>query len=218
MENKTNEELIFLIYEDNHSEDAFAQLIKNLTPMMVKIGRKHLAKLHFYEDDDYIQEGSFLLWRLIQRRTYDEKHKFSNLFYTAFDRKCTNLYRDYVLKNMVQLSETEDYYGYGYHIGTFIEDEYARQYREKQRERNKKWYERTHPSSSKPQLPKLSEEERRERNRQCSRDYYLKNKDKCREAKRRWYAEHREYALLYQKAYDQGVRIGTKGPAKRRKK
>ena len=151
-------------------------------------------------------------------RTYDEKHKVSNLFYTAFDRKCTNLYRDYVLKNMVQLSETEDYYGYGYHIGTFIEDEYARQYREKQRERNKKWYERTHPSSSKPQLPKLSEEERRERNRQRSRDYYLKNKDKCREAKRRWYAEHREYALLYQKAYDQGVRIGTKGPAKRRKK
>ena len=52
---------------------------------------------------------------------------------------------------------------------------------------------------------------------QRSREYYLKNRDKCREAKRRWYAEHREYALQYQRAYDQGVRIGTKGPAKRRK-
>ena len=217
MENKSNEELIVLIYAGNQSEDAFAMLIKNLTPMMVKIGRKHLGKLHFYEDDDYIQEGSMLLWTLIQSHRYDGKRKFSNLFYTAFDHKCTNLYRDYVLKNMVQVSESEDYYSYGYRVGTFIEDEYARQYREKQREYNKRWYEKTRSAPTKPQPPKLTEEDRKERSRQRSREYYLKNRDKCREAKRRWYAEHREYALQYQRAYDQGVRIGTKGPAKRRK-
>lgn len=78
MENKSNEELIVLIYADNQSEDAFARLIKNLTPMMVKIGRKHLDKLHFYDDDDYIQEGSMLLWTLIQSHRYDGKRKFSN--------------------------------------------------------------------------------------------------------------------------------------------
>lgn len=54
MEHKSNEELIFLIYEENQSEDAFAQLIKNLTPMMIKIGREHLSKLHFYDIDDYV--------------------------------------------------------------------------------------------------------------------------------------------------------------------
>lgn len=214
---KSNEELISLIYAGDQSEHAFGRLIKNLTPMMFKIGRKHLDKLHFYEDDDYVQEGSILLWELIQSHRYDGERKFSNWFYTAFDHRCTNLYRNYVLKNMVQVSEREDLYNYGYHAGIFIEDEYAQEYREKQRERNKRWREEKFGATAKPQAPKLSEEERRERSRQRSREYYLKNRDKCREAKRRWYAEHREYALQYQKAYEQGVRIGTKGPAKGRK-
>lgn len=210
MEHKSNEELVFLIYEENQSEDAFAQLIKNLTPMMVKIGREHLSKLHFYDIDDYIQEGSIVLWSLIQGRKYDGERKFSNLFYTAFDRKCTKLYRDYVLKNMVQISESEDYYSYGYRVGTFVEDAYAKEYREKQRERNKQLYKKSHPKSVQEARPKLTVEERKELARQRSREYYLKNKEKCREAKRQWYAEHREYALLYQRAYDQGIRIRKK--------
>jgi hypothetical protein len=210
MQHKSNEDLVFLIYEGNQSEDAFAQLIKNLTPMMIKIGREHLSKLHFYDIDDYVQEGSIVLWSLIQSHRFDGERKFSNLFYTAFDRKCTNLYRDYVLKNMVQISETEDYYAYGYRVCTFVEDEYAKQYREKQRERNKHWYEKSHPKPAQEERPKLTEEERKELTRQRSREYYHKNKEKCREAKRQWYAEHREYALLYQRAYDQGIRTRKK--------
>lgn len=210
MQDKSNEELVFLIYEGYQSEDAFAQLIKNLSPMMIKIGQEHLNKLHFYDIDDYVQEGSIVLWSLIQSRKYDGERKFSNLFYTAFDHKCTNLYRNYVLKNMVQLSEAEDCYSYGYRVGIFVEDEYARQYREKQKERNKRWYEKSHPKPPQEARPKLTEEERKELARQRSREYYLKNKEKCREAKRQWYAEHREYALLYQRAYDQGIRTRKK--------
>mgnify|MGYP003314980812 CR=1 FL=1 len=215
MKDKTNEELIFLIYEGDQSENAFAQLIKNLTPMMIKIGREHLGKLPLYDNDDYIQEGAILLWSLIQKRQYDGKRKFSNLFYTAFEHKCTSLYRDYVLKNMVQISESEDYYTYGYRMGTFVEDEYAREYREKQKERNKRWREKKYPKSPSPTPPKLTEEERKERARQRSREYYLKNKEKCQEAKRRWYAENREYALQYQRAYDQGIRVDKNAPIKR---
>ena len=43
MENLSNEELVSLIYEDDSSEDLLRRLIKNLTPMMVKIGKKHLS-------------------------------------------------------------------------------------------------------------------------------------------------------------------------------
>ena len=215
MENLSNEELVSLIYEDDSSEDLLGRLIKNLTPMMVKIGKKHLSKLYLYDVDDYIQEGTVVLWRLIQSRKYDGKRKFSNLFYSAFEHKCINLYRDYVLKNMVQLYTGEDYYNYGYRVVTLVEDEYVQQYREKQRERNKRWYEKTHGTSSK--APKLSEEERKERNRQRSREYYLRNKEKCQESKRRWYRENREYALEYQRAYGQSLRAGINNFEKRRK-
>ena len=215
MENLSNEELVSLIYEDDSSEDLLGRLIKNLTPMMVKIGKKHLSKLYLYDVDDYIQEGTVVLWRLIQSRKYDGKRKFSNLFYSAFEHKCINLYRDYVLKNMVQLYTDEDYYNYGYRVVTLVEDEYVQQYREKQRERNKRWYEKTHGTS--PKAPKLSEEERKERNRQRAREYYLRNKEKCQEAKRRWYRENREYALEYQRAYGQSVRTGVNDFEKRRK-
>ena len=215
MENLSNEELVSLIYEDDSSEDLLGRLIKNLTPMMVKIGKKHLSKLYLYDVDDYIQEGTVVLWRLIQSRKYDGKRKFSNLFYSAFEHKCINLYRDYVLKNMVQLYTGEDYYNYGYRVVTLVEDEYVQQYREKQRERNKRWYEKTHGTS--PKAPKLSEEERKERNRQRAREYYLRNKEKCQEAKRRWYRENREYALEYQRAYGQSIHTGINDFEKRRK-
>ena len=82
-------------------------------------------------------------------------------------------------------------------------------------ERNKRWYEKTHGTS--PKAPKLSEEERKERNRQRAREYYLRNKEKCQEAKRRWYRENREYALEYQRAYGQSVRTGVNDFEKRRK-
>lgn len=218
MNTKSNEELLELIYDGIQGEYALEQLIANLRPMMIKIGYMHLRKIPIYDEDDYVQEGSIVLWTLIQSRKYDSRGKFSTLFYTAFDRKCTNLYRDYVLKNLIQLAEQEDLYHYGYHTTTFAEDAYAEKYREQHREHCRRWYEanrQTEPST--PRI-KLTEEERKERARQRSREYYQKNKEKCRAAKRKWYSENREYALAYQRAYEQGVRIGQKGPAKKRGK
>lgn len=217
MDTKTNEELLEMYSSGENADNALQQLIKNLTPMMLSIGRKHLAKVPFYDSDDYIQEGCITLWNIIKKDVYNKNCKLSSLFYTAFDRRCTNLFRDYVLKNLIKIHETDDVYYYGYEICTLVEDEYAIQYREKHREQCRKYNEKHHLKQPTPkETPKLTEEERKERNRIRSREYYLANREKYKAAKKKWYQEHREYALQYQKAYDNGYRIGTKGPCKKR--
>ena len=216
METKTNEELVGMIYADKDVALAFMQLIKNLRPVMIKIGHKHLSKLYIYETDDCVQEGSLVLWSLLKKRVYDGRAKFFSLFYTAFTYKCTNLYRDYVLKNLIPLSETGDFYCYGYSVSKIAVDQYASEYRIKQRERNKALYKKKQASSTSSSTA-LTLEEKQERSRQRSREYYQKNKEKCRAAKHKWYMEHREYALHYQKAYEHGVRIGRKGPCGKRR-
>ncbi|MCH5314562.1 MAG: hypothetical protein J1E81_01515 [Eubacterium sp.] len=138
----SNEDLLKRIYSQEQAEKAFQQLIINLRPMMIKIGKEHLSKIAIYDLDDYIQESSIVLWQLIQSKKFNWESKFSTLFYTAFDRKCTNLYRDYVLKNMIVLSESEDFCYYGYHATLLVEDEIARKYRERHREECRRWYEK----------------------------------------------------------------------------
>lgn len=217
METKTNEELVGMIYADKDVEIAFMQLVDNLRPIMIKIGRKHLSKLYIYETDDYIQEGSLVLWSLLKKRVYDGRAKVVSLFYTAFTYKCTNLYRDYVLKNIIPISPTEDFYCYGYSVSKIAVVQYTSEYRIKQSNRNKALYKKKKQNSSKTSSAPLTLEEKRERSRQRSREYYQKNKEKCRAAKHKWYMEHREYALHYQKAYEHGVRIGKKGPCGKRR-
>lgn len=195
----SNEELVSQIYSQEQVERAFQQLISNLRPMMIKIGKKHLSKIPIFDLDDYVQEGSIVLWRLIESKKFNWKGKFSTFFYAAFDRRCINLYRDYVLNNMIVLSEAEDFYGYGYHLTKLVEDQYAVQYREKHREECRRWYE-THQKKTESR-PKLTAEEKKERNRQRSCEYYYSHREQCREAKRRWYRENHEYALKYQRDY-----------------
>lgn len=195
----SNEELVSQIYSQEQVERAFQQLIHNLRPMMITIGRKHLSKIPIYDLDDYVQEGSIVLWRLLESKKFNWNSNFGTFFYTAFDRKCINLYRDYVLKNMIVISEAEDFYGYGYHLTKLVEDEYASRYRERHRKECHRWYEkhRKKPDSR----PKLTEEEKKELQRQRAREYYIAHKEQCREAKRRWYKENHEYALQYQRDY-----------------
>ena len=215
MTDKTNEELLEIIYDQENAEAALVQLIYNLRPMLLKIGREHLRKIPIYDKDDYIQEGSLVLWKIIDTRKYNGKGKLSSLFYTMFSRRCINLYRDYVLKNLIKIHETEDdYYDYGYHICRLVEDEYATEYRKKKKEWDKRWAEkagRRKPVKEPKQV--MTPEERKEKTRQRSREYYATHKEQCQAMKKRWYQENRDYALLYQKLYDQGVRIGKKGPA-----
>lgn len=67
----SNEELVRQIYEQENAEKAFQQLIVNLRPMMIKIGRIHLSKIPIYDLDDYIQEGSIVLWKLLESKKFN---------------------------------------------------------------------------------------------------------------------------------------------------
>ena len=205
--NLTNEELVSLIATGAYEGPAYEQLLRNLRPMICKIAYKHLRPITIYDEDDYVQEGLMVMWKLITR-SYRPGASFSNLFYTAYERRCINLYRNYVMKNMLQLNETEDYYFYGYHVGYFVEAEFAQEYREKKRQ----WYLASREAAPlKEKKPKMTEEEKKEKRRQ----YYLAHREEYIEKKRKWYREHHDYALQYQKAYSQGVRIGHKGPCKK---
>ena len=67
MHTKTNEELAKMICDgDDTNGEALYQLIHNLKPLMLKQGRMHLGKIPIYDEDDYIQEGSILIWKRIR--------------------------------------------------------------------------------------------------------------------------------------------------------
>ncbi len=175
-----NEELVEKIFSGCDADAAYEQLLRNLRPMICKIAYAHLRKIPILDEDDYTQEALILMWKLMSNGKVKPGFQFSNLFYIAFERRCINLYRDYVLKNMIFIYGKEDELHYGYHTGYFIEDEYAQKYRKAQSERNRRYRERKNPElASKQKPPRLTEEERKERNRQRSRAYYQANKEKC---------------------------------------
>lgn len=219
MHTKTNDELVEMIYDGNDKDDeALQQLIHNLIPMMLKLGRMYLGRIPIYDNDDYIQEGSILIWRKIRDRKWNPgSGRFGNFFYTAFRFRVLHMYRTYVMKNMIKINEDEDYYCYGYRICTLVVDEFAIEYREKQKERNKAWAiksGRQKPKLEEPKKPEMTPAEKAEKERQRRREYFAKHREEINARKHQWYIENREYALRYQKAYDAGVRIGKHGMPK----
>ena len=120
-----------MIYEGaDVTGEALQQLIHNLVPMMVHLGRMYLGRIPIYDDDDFIQEGSVLLWRKIRDLKWKpEKGKIHNFFYSAFRLRLLNMYRDYVMKNMIKINESEDFYYYVYRICTLVVDEFATEYK-----------------------------------------------------------------------------------------
>lgn len=151
--------------------------------MMVSIGRKHLERLKAYEPDDYIQEGSITLWTLIEKKAYNGKGKVSTLFYTAFERRCANLYRDYVLKNLVQIAEADDLYCNGYNTCIMVEDEYAKAYREKHKQQCRAWAEKN-GRGAKEKKPVMTAEEKKAKQRERSKAYYEAHKEHYKELKK----------------------------------
>lgn len=207
MQNKTNEELAEMLLSGVEDERIYLQLLYNLKPMIRKIAETYLKQIPIYDREDYYQEGLILIWKLISKKRYTPGTSFSNLFYTAFQMECINLFRNYVLKNLIVISETEDLYNYGYQTSTLVEAEYAKIYREKKRLWDKRLYERNHPKVEKPVKPKLTEEEKRKHRK----EYYEKNKERYKRLKKEWYQKNHEYALQYQKAYEAGYRSETRG-------
>lgn len=213
--NASNETLAVMIAEENCVDEALQQLFTNLKPLTRKTASGYLRYLRIYDIDDFFQEAYIIIWKMAIKYNegcYDTK--FITLYMIALKRRYNSMYRDYMLRNMICLHKGEDCYSYGYTVCTMMESEYAKEYRRKHREQGRKY--NNHKQQSKmdtvSQKEKMTEEEKKEKKRRYAREYYKKNREKYVEAKRKWYRENRDYALLYQHLYQiRGKGINIKG-------
>ena len=205
----TNEELVSLIQNGVETECAYQQLFINLKPIILGEAQMYRSQMVDFDTDDFLQEGYILVWKIISNGRF-KGGKFANYYISAIRRRYISLYRSYTLKNAIRISESEDLYNYGYQVCTLVESDYARQYREKHREQCKAWYERKKarenaerqaqgilgPERKKPvRKPKFTEEERKERHRQRSLEYYRAHRDECNRKKRELYRRIKNQAI-----------------------
>lgn len=123
------------------------ELVQRMRPIIMTEALKYRSQLPF-DTDDYMQEGRILLWQIASRKTY-RKGCFTRYYATAIRFRFSNLFRDFVLKNLVRIGEYQDFYGTTYQI--LVVSNYARSYREKHREHCRRSY-------SKKRSHKLSNE------------------------------------------------------------
>lgn len=201
----TNEELVSLIQSGVETEDAYQQLFINLKPIILGEAQMYRSQMIDFDTDDFLQEGHILVWKIISNGGF-KGGKFANYFISAIRRRYISLCRSYTLKNAIRISESKDLYNYGYQVCTLVESDYARQHREQ----CKAWYERKKarenaerlaqgipaPERKKPvRQTKFTEEERKERHRQRSLEYYHTHREECNRKKRERYQQNKEQAI-----------------------
>ena len=112
------------------------ELAQRMRPIIMTEALKYRSLLPF-DTDDYMQEGRILLWQIALQKTY-RRGCFTRYFATAIRFRFSNLFRDYVLKNLVRIGEYQDFYGNTYQI--LVVSDYAKNYREKHREHCRRSY------------------------------------------------------------------------------
>jgi hypothetical protein len=189
--NLTNEELVTII--QSGEEAAYDQLFRNLRPVMLHEIEMYRNKMDTYGVDDLIQECRIVAWEIISRRSF-KGGTFSSYYGAAIRNHLIRIFRDYNLKNLVCIGESEDCRGNITRI--LVESDYAKEYREKQRQRNKAWYEKKKaaepPKEPKPKKAPETREERSRRVMAYQREYYKLHPDKL--------AERREKNRIAEKA------------------
>ncbi len=106
------------------------ELTQRMRPIIMTEALKYRSQLPL-DTDDYMPEGRILLWQIALQRSY-RQGCFTRYFATAIRFRFSNLFRDYVLKNLVRIGEYQDFYGNTYQI--LVVSDYAKNYREKHRE------------------------------------------------------------------------------------
>ena len=135
--NLTSEELVSIIQSGD--EAAYDQLFRNLRPVMLHEAGMYMNKMDTYGLEDLIQECQIVAWEVISRGNF-KGGRFSTYYGAAVRNHLIRIFRDYNLKNLVCIGEAEDCKGNITRI--LVESDYAREYREKQRQRSKAWYEK----------------------------------------------------------------------------
>ena len=132
-----SEEVLFAELLKHPSDSpVLEELAQRMRPIIMTEVLNYRSPLSF-DTDDYMQEGRILLWKIALQKTY-RRGCFTRYFATAIRFRFSNLFRDYVLKNLVRIGEYQDFYGNTYQI--LVVSDYARNYREKHREHCRRSY------------------------------------------------------------------------------
>ena len=186
--NLTSEELVSIIQSGD--EAAYDQLFRNLRPVMLHEAGMYMNKMDTYGLEDLIQECQIVAWEIISRGNF-KGGRFSTYYGAAVRNHLIRIFRDYNLKNLVCIGEAEDCKGNITRI--LVESDYAREYREKQRQRSKAWYEKKKAEQPpKEKKPPMTKEEKIARQVAWQREYYTAHPNKL--------AERREKNRIAEKA------------------
>ena len=191
--NLTNEELVSII--QSGEEAAYEQLFKNLHPVILHEAAMYIGKMETYSLDDLVQECHITCWEVVSRGNWsEEKGQFSTYFGGAIRKKLIRVFRDYNLKNLVCIGEQEDCHGNITRI--LVESDYAKEYRRKKAEQQKRWYEakkaQQPPKEPKPKKAPETKEERSKRIVAYQKAYYAAHPDKLAERREKNRIRERE--------------------------
>lgn len=192
--NLTNEELVSII--QSGEETAYEQLFRNLRPVILHEAAMYIDKMETYSLEDLIQECHITCWEVISRGNWSEdRGRFSTYFGGAIRNKLIRIWRDFNLRNLVCIGEQEDYHGNITRI--LVESDYAKEYRQKKAEQQKRWYEKKKAEQAlinppKPKKPPMTKEERSRKVMEYQKRYYAEHPDKL--------AERREKNRIAEKA------------------
>ena len=127
-------------------ETALWTLCRKYEPLFkseAKLYRNKMADA--YDTEDFISIGYILVWDITKKQNFSEtidgeKASFGGYLKQAVQWRYSKLFTDYSLKNLVCTGETEDCRGNI--TRTYAVNEKAEVYREQQRERNRRCYDR----------------------------------------------------------------------------
>lgn len=205
--NRTNEELVKTIQETG-SEDAYAELFRNIRPIIIHEAEMYKGKIPHYGLEDYIQEGNLLAWKIIFSGNF-KGGSFAVYFGKAMRNYLCRIFRDFSMKNLICIGQKED--DHGNVTSILVEAEYAVAHREKQRERNKRYYERKKAEAAEARRlagipepvkkPPMSKEEKIRKVCAYQKQYYVTHPEKLEErrAKMRAYEKERRARLKMEK-------------------
>ncbi len=203
----SNEELVRIIQETG-SEDAYEELFRNIRPIIIHEAEMYKNKIAHYGLEDYIQEGNLLAWKIIFSGNF-KGGSFAVYFGKAIRNYLCRLFRDFTMKNLICIGQKED--DHGNVTSILVEAEFAEKYRQKQRERSKRYYEKKKAEAAEARRaagipdpvkkPPMTKEERSRRVMEHQREYYRTHPDKLEErrAKMRAYEKARRERIKFEK-------------------
>ena len=184
----SNEELVSIIQSGDKA--AYEQLFRNLAPITLHEAEMYRGKMDTYSTEDFLQEGNIVAWEIISRGNF-KGGKFSTYFGGAIRKRLIRIWRDYNLKNLVCIGESEDCRGNITRI--LVESDYAKEYRIRKAEQQKRWYEKKKASQPpKVKKPPMTKEERSRKVMAYQKKYYAEHPEKL--------AERREKNRIAEKA------------------